>query len=112
MSSSPKFQMSTKSNNSSSKDLKSWIMDKDVDPYSLYYYLVGPSSDPFKPIVNNSNDEIMNNDYSDYYLEINHMDIENQDSFTDDEYEYDGQNEEISDSDSGDEENDWMFERY
>ena len=88
-------------------------MDKDVDPYSLYYYLVGPSSDPFKPIVNNSNHEIMNNDYSDYYLEINHMDIENQDSFTDDDdYEYDDQNEEISDSDSGDEVNDWMFERY
>ena len=54
--------MSTKSNNSSSKDLKSWIMDKDVDPYSLYYYL-GTIFRPFKPIVNNDNDEIMNNDY-------------------------------------------------
>ena len=110
MSSSPKFQMSSKSTktsskstktsskqndssskstNSSSKDLKSWIMDKDVDPYSLYYYLVGPPSHPFshpfKPIINNDN-KFQNNDYDDYYLEINHMDIENQDSFTDDDF--------------------------
>tara|TARA_Y100000591_G_scaffold332395_1_gene369529 strand:- start:1430 stop:1801 length:372 start_codon:yes stop_codon:yes gene_type:complete len=104
--------------NDSKPDPNFWL-SKDIDDYSFYRHFIEPSSNPFKPIEPKDEDEDENGpiggaDYIDYYLEINHEDIENLDSFTDDEdnEDYEAYIDGPSDSDSGDEVNDWMFERY
>ena len=97
-----------------SKPNPNYWFSKDIDEYSFYRHFIKPNSNPFKPIENKDDEEFVGStDYSDYYLEINHEDIENLNSFTDDEDNEDYEVEDgPSDSDSGDEANDWMFERY
>ena len=103
--------------NESKPDPNFWL-SKDIDDYSFYRHFIEPDSNPFKPINPKDYDEddgpIGGADYIDYYLNINHEDIENLDAFTDDDdnEDYDIPIEGISDSDSADEVNDWMFERY
>ena len=101
--------------NESKPDPHFWF-SKDIHDYSFYRHFIQPTCDPFKPIEPTENDEEFHEggDYIDYYLEINHEDIENIGCFTDDEdnEDYEAYPDGHSDSDSGDEANDWMFERY
>ena len=119
MNSDTRFQLSPETmilpkRNETKPDPNYWF-SKDIDDYSLHRHFIKADCDPFKPIEETDDEEFVGSaDYIDYYLEINHEDIENLNSFTDDE---DNQDYEIpeygpSDSDSGDEANDWMFERY
>ena len=99
-----------------SKPNPNFWFSKDIDDYSFYRHFIEPDSNPFKPIEPKDDDDgpIGGEDYIDYYLNINHEDIENLDAFTEDEddEDYDIPVEGASDSDSVDEVNDWMFERY
>ena len=101
--------------NQSKPDPNFWL-SKDIDDYSFYRHFIEPDSNPFKPIESSGDDDgpIGSADYIDYYLNINHEDIENLDAFTDDEdnEDYEVLADGASDSDSADEANDWMFERY
>ena len=121
MNSDPRFQLSPEtkilSKRNESKPNPNFWFSKDIHDYSLHRHFIKPTCNPFKTIETNDNDEEFHEDgvdYIDYYLEINHEDIENLDCFTDDEDEedYEEYPDGPSDSDSGDEANDWMFERY
>ena len=101
--------------NKSKPDPNFWL-SKDIDDYSFYRHFIEQDSNPFKPIEPKDDEDgpIVGADYIDYYLNINHEDIENLGAFTDeeDDEDYDIPVEGASDSDSADEVNDWMFERY
>ena len=122
MNSDPRFQLAPEKmilpkRNKCKPDPNFWI-SKDIDDYSLLRHFIKGDPKPFKLIDiedKDNTDFVGSVDYIDYYLNINHEDIENMDAFTDDEedYEdYDNLGEGASDTDSGDEANDWMFERY
>ena len=122
MNSDPRFQLAPEKmiipKRNKGKPNPNFWLSKDIDDYSLLRHFIKGDPKPFKliDIKDKDNTEFVGStDYIDYYLNINHEDIENMDAFTDDEedYEdYDNLGEGVSDTDSGDEANDWMFERY